>query len=236
MSRRILVLLLAAGIMAASGCMTGSGAQEEPGTISVSATGTVSQAPDIARLSVGYAYLADTTREARDAVNRRMHEVMEILARQGVGEQQIQLSQLSISPEYTWGEQRRILTGQRVRQSLYVTVEEFDTLGSIIDSIGDLQGIELSSVMFSIKDAAELHAQARELAFARALAKAGEFASLSGMTLGAPLSIREDSAGAYEPIQPGMLRAELADTSETAVPGGELEISVRVSVTFGMHR
>lgn len=234
MNRRIIIaMLMAAAVMAASGCMTGSGLQEE-GTIAVSGTGTVSIAPDIATFSVGYAYLAETTREAREAVNRRMHEVMDLLAAQGVPKEHIQLSQLSISPEYVWGEQGRVLTGQRVRQSLFVIVEEFEKLGGIIDSLGDLQGIEISSVTFSVKDAADLYKQARERAFSHAASKAGEFAALSGMTLGHPISIREDTADRYDQPQPGVLRAELADSANAVVPGGELEISVRVSVTFGM--
>ncbi len=229
-------LLIAAAVMVtAAGCQTPGNAADHWRTISVSGEGTVSQSPDIVRFTVGYAVTRDTTQEAQSTVNRRINEVMEMLLSQGVEEKNIRLSQLTVSPEYGWIDNERELRGQRVRQSLHVTVVNLPRLGTILDSLGSLQGIEISSVSFSIGDATKLYSRAREIAFGQALSKAQELALLSGMTLGSPVSIIEDSLNRYQEMPSLMMRTEMADSS-SVVPEGEMEISVRVSVTFEMQR
>ncbi len=224
------VLVLVAAL---SSCMTDP--VQETRSVTVQGTGTVFGEPDTASFTVGYSELADTTREAQSAVSRRMHAVMDLLMRNGVPEEQIKLQQLSIRPEYQWKEGEQILIGQRVRQSLHIEIRDIAVIAPILDELGDIQGIEISSITFSIADTVPLHSRARDLAFEHAYQKALQLAGLGGMELGLPITIEEQTRDSY--IEPVPQRAMvLADTKESSVvPPGTQEVTSRVSVVFELR-
>ncbi len=231
----ILISLALVLIFLGAGCATDPVDSSEPRTISVSGTGSVTEEPDTAKFTVGYSELADTTREAQKGVSARMNEAMDLLGRKGIPEDQVTLLQLSISPEYQWREGERYLAGQRVRQSLSVELSDLGVIADILDGLGDIQGIEISSITFSIRDTSALHIRARELAFEHAFQKAKQLSELGGMTLSNPLSITESSGDVfYEPQMERVMM--LADAKESSViPTGTLEITSRVSVVFEMR-
>ncbi len=206
----------------------------EPRTVTVAGTGTAVGEPDTARFTVGYSELSEVTREAQQAVSRRMNEVMQLLLDRGVAEEQVTLLQLSIRPEYQWKDGEQILRGQRVRQALSVELRDISLIGGILDGLGEIQGIEISSISFSIADTLPLHARARDLAFEHAYQKARQLASLGGLELGKPISISEQTNDVFiEPMeQRAMMQADAYESS--VVPTGTLDITSRVSVVFEM--
>lgn len=217
-----------------SSCMTDPVQQMR--SVTVQGTGTVFGEPDTASFTVGYSELADTTREAQSAVSRRMHEVMDLLLRNGVPEEQIKLQQLSIRPEYQWKDGDQILKGQRVRQSLHIEIRDISVTAPILDELGDIQGIEISSITFSIADTLPLHIRARDLAFEHAYEKALQLAGLGGMELGLPITIEEQTRDSYIDPVPQQRAMVLADAMESSVvPPGTQEVTSRVTVVFELR-
>ncbi|MCF7946074.1 MAG: SIMPL domain-containing protein [Spirochaetia bacterium] len=213
----------------------------EARTISVSGEGEASAEPDTASFSVGYSALADTTKEAQKMVNQQIDRILEALLGFGIKEKQIRTERLQISPEYEWTDGGRKLIGQRVRQTLGVKIDDIvlntERLPAVMDFLGGVQGVEISSINFYVDNTEELYRTARERAFHKAEQKAGELASLSRMKLSYPISITENSRDVNnQPVMDTMLRAEAASMKapETSVPAGEITVSVRVSAVFEM--
>lgn len=216
----------------------------EQRTISVQGTGIVTAIPDTASLSITISELGKTTKEAQSAANKKIAEVLDILSRAGVEREAISTAVLSYYPEYEWRNNERVLTGQRARQTLAVT---FKNLGenagkpaAVIDALGDITGIEISSINFDLADKSRLYTEARELAFAKAKQKAEEYASFSSMVLTGPITINENSLDYGYRAAKGLMAAPMAEAAmanytPTDIPSGEIEVTAYVSVVFTME-
>jgi len=239
----ILLLLTAAGCAtpvqsAASGSEAAHNEHSEH-TITVQGQGEASSEPDTASFTVGYTAIAETTKEAQDTVNRNIGTVLAVMKEFGVQEEDISTQGLQITPEYEWTDDGRKLVGQRVRQTLEVKVRSIDadtdSLSAILDRLGSIQGVEVSSMRFSVEQTDALYTAARERAYGKAKQKADELAELSGMVLLHPLSMTENSRDiADEPMAEMAVRSDAAalGAPKTAVPSGKISVTVSVSIVF----
>jgi len=94
----------------------------------------------------------------------------------------------------------------------------------------------IQSVRFSVEDSSAVQVQAREMAVLDALAKAKQFATLTGETRGNLLFISE-SGGSTPSVRSfdGMEASRLADSAvSTPVSAGELELQVSVQAVFAI--
>ncbi len=244
-SRRSLITLIL-GISLGSflfvSCMTPSRMNpysSEEHTIAVNGVGVVEAAPDTARLMITISELRETTSAAQSTVNKKIAEVLTVSYEAGIGEDEIHTSSISFNSEYDWTDNGRVLKGQRVRQTLSITISGIDeakgNLASLLDGLGTISGIEISSLNFYVKDTEQLYEQARELAFTKARQKAQEYAALGDVSLGTPRSISEyssDNAIADTYGRAMKMEAAMADYSPSQVPTGSYSVSVTVSVEF----
>jgi len=219
-----------------TGCLTPVPNDHAVRSISVTGEGVVSTSPDTAQFTVGYSTVEDSTQEAQQLVAEKMNAVMEIMRERGIPEDQISLLHLRISPEYEWKNGQRVLAGQKVSQSLSISIEDISTdareLAGIFDELGKIQGIEISSVTFSVSDPRELYREARKIALRHGAEKAEEIAEQSGMTLLKPLRISEERR--EQPVVREFAVMEARDAA-TVVPPGKAEFTSRLSIEFEME-
>jgi uncharacterized protein len=99
--------------------------------------GSVSAAPDHARITSGVTTRAKTAKEASDADAKAMAAVLAALQAAGIEQKDIQTSRFSIQPVYTSPgpnmEQR--LTGFSVSNRVSVTIRQIDKVGDILDRL-----------------------------------------------------------------------------------------------------
>lgn len=212
-----------------------------PKSISVSGEGKIMVVPDHVRIAAGVSELADTTKKAQDQTNRKLARVMEILKENSISERNIQTSNLIFRPEYDWSDGERKLIGQRVEQTLTLSIPEIDSqperVSRILDALGAIDRLEMNSVSFAVKNKKELVSRARILAFEEAREKAESLAQLAGLALDKPLQIAEevdqDRPTPYFRATPQMDMA--AGTAAPSLPAGELDVTVTVKVAFGVR-
>lgn len=240
MKRISLVLITVLLIVSLSGCETTS-LIEKSRTISVQGVGKVTVEPDIASFSITVSELAETTREAQLETNRKIGDLLAMIREVGVEDKDLATTALEFYPEYRWKENEQILVGQRVRQTIHVTVRGIgggtNLLPELIDGLGSVTHISMSSISFSKEDTSIEYAESRKLAMEKAMQKASEYAQAAGMTLGDPLSVSDYSASDYQGSSRNtMVKAAAAPMMESMavadVPTGELAISSTVSVVF----
>lgn len=207
-------------------------------TLSVSATGEVSRAPDIAAITAGVQTEADTASAAMTQNAAAMDGVYKALTSAGVAERDMQTSNLSLQPRYDYTNNNGTppkVTGYTASNQLTVTVRDLDNLGTTMDAIVAQGGNTISGLQFSLDDPSEARDEARREAINMAVERANLYADATGYRVARIVTITENSGGGYQPMPVMRMRAESADAS-TKVSRGEVGYSVTVNVTFEMRK
>ena len=212
----------------------------------VTGLGKVTLNPDLALLSLGVEVRAKTVEVARSQAATAMTGIIEALKASGIEDNDIKTSYFNISPEYTYQEvyersiryNKQVLTGYRVSNTVTAKIRDLGIVGVTIDEVAQAGGdaTRIQSVRFSVEDSSAVQVQAREMAVLDALAKAKQFATLTGETRGNLLFISE-SGGSTPSVRSldGMEASRLADSAvSTPVSAGELELQVSVQAVFAI--
>jgi uncharacterized protein len=197
----------------------------------VTGDGSVSVAPDYARVSGGVITRGKSVKEASDANAKLMTAVTAALRDSGIEQKDIRTSRFSIQPVYAppqpQAEPR--LTGYSVSNQVSVTVHDIGKVGEVLDRMIAAGATDIGNVAFLIADPSKALDQAREAAVADARRKAELYARAAGLTLGAVAWITEDSS--YAPLLPmAMMRAPAA---KAAVPISEGEETLHAHIVVG---
>lgn len=200
-------------------------------TITVPGKGTVSRAPDVAFVNLGVEARAPSAREALDANNRAMQQLLDTLERQDVPSKQVQTSSFDISPLYHHDPENRTppqITGYQVSNQVRVKVSKVDRLGDLLDAVVDVGANRIHGVQFGVDQPEEATDEARKKAVADARRKAELLAEAAGARIGRPLKI-EESSGTPPPM-PMQRMAMMAES--VPVAQGEQEITAELTVTY----
>ena len=234
-------LLLAATFIGCDSAITvGLLPAPDSSTIHVTGSGSITGEPDIAMLRLGVSVERKTVAEAREEAAIAMTTVLDSLKANSIAETDIQTQAFSIRPEYDYDYNRdpvQMLRGYRVSNDVTAKVRELETLSQVIDDAATAGGnvVLIHSIQFMIEDNTALATQARALAVKDAEAKAQTLAKESGVTIGKPLSISEQTSIAAPPIAFDRAAEEAAaDASVTATPvqAGELTVTVNITVVY----
>jgi uncharacterized protein len=235
------LVLLAVGAfgfsMSSDDDSTGIVSQQNVG-IWVTGTGDVTVVPDIAVLNLGVYVQMDTLDAAQAQAAESMAAIMAVLESYNIDEEDIQTSNYSVSPVWTWDkDNNRILDGYSVSNTITVKVRNTDDAGSIIDDVVDAGGeyTVVNGISFTVEDTEAYYTQARAEAIANAIAKATQIAELTGVTLGEPNYIVDNNSN-YGPIYYYPTYDASAGKSESSVPTsistGEVKISTSIQIVF----
>lgn len=207
--------------------------------ISVSGQGTVTLEPDVAVLSLGVSVTAGTARAARDQAAEAMQDLLDSLRANGIDDDDIQTTQLSVGAEYDYsGYGRPRIIGYRVSNTVSVKVRDLDRVADVVDdaveAVGDV--VRINGLTFTLDDPTAALEQARAQAMAEARAKAQQLAELAGVQLGQPIAISESSPGG--PPVPFDYRQGLAEfevgRAPTPIEPGQLQMTVQVFVVYAI--
>ena len=199
------------------------------GTITVTGTGTVRVEPDTAVVTLGVQANAATGAEAMDQVNASSEALTEALIAEGIAEEDIQTSGLSL---WTTTDDRGEVNGYQASLSVNVTVRDITAVGPTIDAAQQAAGpgFTIGGVTFSFTDPESVLEPARVDAVELARTKAEQYAAAAGLTLGDVVSIVEGSA--TPPIFDERVEAAAADVAGPSISPGQLDLTVDVTVTF----
>ncbi len=202
-------------------------------TLTVSGRGEIAAAPDTGQIEIGVQIQQRTAEQAISANARQMGTVVDALMGLGIDPRDIQTSRFSVSPVYERPDrQESVLVGFRAENRVRIIVRDVKSMGRIIDTAADAGANQIHSINFLVSDREDLEEQALRLAIADARRKAEVAADESGVCI---VGIRKiDISG--DAVTVPMVRAEAADAVETPVMPGQVDIRVRVSMTFDLSR
>jgi len=202
-------------------------------TVTVSGTGSVSAAADMAEITTGVVTQAGTAAQALAANSLAMERLLQALGTVGVAARDIQTTHISVSPLRRQGRdgQPPEITGYEVTNQVRVKVRDLSRLGRVLDQqVG--QGANLVyGIQFGRREPAPLQDEARKRAMVDARRKAELYATAASLKVGGVVAVQE--AGAASP-RPEMA-PRLAMSAAVPVAPGEQEIQASVTVTFTLE-
>jgi len=224
------------GTLAAFAAASGS----QQAGIWVSGTGIATLEPDLVVLSLGVEAQAPTVSEATGQAARAMDAIFAALEARGIEDKDIRTTYYGVQPEYSYPRDGQpVLAGYRVSNQASVKVRDLDSVGVIIDEVAAAGGdnTRINGISFTVEDATLARTQAREAAVKDAVARAEQFAELTGVTLGKLMYISESGVTypeRYVDAKYGLVEGGAAAPT-TPISGGELDVTVSVQAVFGIE-
>ena len=207
----------------------------QPPRIVVSGEGQAAVAPDLAILTLSVMREAKTAREALDANNAAMTEVIEAIKLFGIADRDLQTAGIQINPRYNYtnkpdGSQNAELVAYQVTNTLTVRVRDLVKTGEILDKAVSLGVNQGGSISFDNEDPSAVIDEARKKAVSDAMSKAKTLSEAAGVELGRVLEISDQNYQA----RPMPIEAKAFDRAASSVPvqAGENAYNVQVTMTF----
>jgi len=213
--------------------------EKQVSTISLSGTGNVSIAPDMAIVSFGVVKEAKTARLALDDNSKAMAAILKAMRDNGIEEKDLQTSGFNVQPQYFYpkrksnGEQPAPkITGYRVSNNLTVRIRELENAGRILDLSVTLGINSGGNIQFTNSDTKSVLKEARTKAVKDALEKAQTLADAANVKLGNILNISENTSRP-RPVAIAQARS-FSVQEDTAVPvaSGENKYQVTVQMSW----
>jgi len=199
----------------------------------VTGTGTVKAFPTLAKLTLGVTTQAEAATVALELNSGRMNRVIEALKSLGIGEDEIETSYFSLTPVYDYSDKlsKPEIVGYSVTNKLFVTTDEFDLLGQLIDEAVKAGANEVYGVYFTLKE--EEIATLKEQARVKAVQAAASSAETIAKTLNVEIiGVAQVTEQLYFPYQPYPMYEMSVEGAKTPIIPGEQEITVTVQVTY----
>lgn len=212
-------------------------------TIDVSGTGEAFAIPDIATQSFTVEQKAATVAEAQMTVTKKVEAALDFLKSSGVAKKDIQATNYSAYPEYTYPEPCRLqycpasatapkITGYTVSETITVKVRDTAKIGAIIDGLGKVGVTGLSGPNFSVDDKDAILAEAREQAIEDAEDKAKVLAKELGVRLVRVVRFSENGGGYPAPMYASKDAVMSQAGSAPELPVGENKYTSNVTITY----
>ncbi len=208
----------------------------------VGGSGKVVITPDLAILTVGVEAQNKSVDQARADAAQAMNAIRDVLKKNGIADKDIRTQSYSIYPQYVWNDfnKRQEITGYQVTNSLTVKSRNLDGVGALIDDVSKAGGnlTRINGISFTAEHPETYANQAREAAVKDAMAKAQQFATLTGAKLGKLVYISETGANVpiYQDYAKGALAmAEVGAPAPTPISPGEMEVTISVQAVFAIE-
>ena len=202
-------------------------------TVTVTGTGRVERAADLALATFVVEATRPTAADARATAAEAAAKVLDALAAAGVARADLRTAGLDLSPNWDHEGNRPVRRGFTVSNRIGATVRDLELVGRILDAGLESGATGLDGVQFLLGDQAPALEEARRLAVADARARAATIAEAAGRALGALVAIVEGA-----PIPSPRPRAEMrmaafaAADAPTPVLPGRIEVTVSVSAEW----
>jgi uncharacterized protein len=212
-------------------------------TITVTADGQATKAPDVAKVSFTVQNSAPAVSDAQEKTTAQSNAAIDYVKGKGIEEKDIKTLSYSISPQYSYSvcpagvycPSNQKITGYEVSQTVQVTVRDLKSVGDILAGLGKLEVQGISGPNFALDDATAGYDAARADAIHKAKEQAKELSRQLGVRLGKVVNFSESSGGIAYPMAYGLGVSERSMDTKSAtptVPTGENTYNASVSITY----
>src|SRR3954449_12967269 len=204
--------------------------------LDISATGEVSRVPDLAIISAGVVTRSATASGTIQQAATRMARVRDALHQAGIADRDIQTSNISLNPEYTYvNNQPPKLNGYTASNQLSVRFRDIANAGKILDALVAEGANQINRPTLTIDKPEAALDEARARAVASGRARAELYARSMGMRVVRTVAVSE-SGGNYAPPPPMPIMMEArAQAASSKIDPGEQKLQVNLAMTFELQ-
>lgn len=201
-------------------------------TISVTGSGQVTLAPDVAYVYIGVRSQAPNVSDALADNNDKSQTVSASLQELGVEAKDIQTSSFNIYPQQNYSPTGEMLdTTYVVDNTVYVTVRDLQSLGQLLDVVTRSGANSINGISFDVNDKSAAVSDARRLAVESARTQAEEMAAVSGVELGDLQTLNAYTTNPIMPMYEGKGGMAM-DAASVPISAGQVVIRVEVNVVY----
>jgi len=199
--------------------------------LTVTGTGSVETAPDMATVMLGVTTTGATAGAAMSANSDAFAAVIARLKAAGVEDRDIQTSNLSLNPNWVMNSEGTAseVQGYIATNMVTVRIRDLDNTSPVLDAAIADGANALNGLTFGLQNPRPQQDAARKLAVADAVAIATLLSDAAGTKLGPILSIQE--GGNMSPMPAPMFRG-MADAAPVPVEAGAVDVSASVTIVF----
>jgi len=199
--------------------------------ITVVGTGSATGTPDELQLSLQVSTQASSASAALDQANSSMNTVRDTLRAHGVADADMQTTGLSVQAMY---DNQQAITGYQVNEGLTANLKDMAKAGATITAVSSAAGntVRIDNVSLNLSDSgSSLMGSARAAAMNDAKARATQYATAAGRSLGPVLSISEQTAPTQLPYS-NVASGAASSAAPVPISPGTQQVSVTVTVTY----
>lgn len=205
-------------------------------TITVVGEGIATARPDMGIVTVGVVSQAPRARDALAQNSKSMSEVIAAVKETGIESRDIETSQISLQPQYSYpqGGSREApkLVAYQASNNISIRVRDLDKLGTLLDRLVTSGANQIRGVELTVGEPGPMRDAARTAAMKDAARKAGILADAAGVSVVRVFSIIEDVADAPRPMALRMSAEAAPGRPPVPIEAGEQEIRGRVTAVF----
>lgn len=216
---------------------------DQVSTIDVSGEGFAFAIPNIASESFSVSAKAATVQSAQGAVSVKINDIVSFLKKSGVEEKDIQTTNYSANPEYSYptpcyGQTCPVssntpkLLGYTVSETITVKIRNTENLGKIIDGLGSRGVTDMNGPIFTVDNADTVTQEARAKAIVDAKTKAAILARDLGVKLVRVVHFSENNGGSYPVPMYAKDMMVGASSSSSQLPAGQNKYTSNVTITY----
>jgi uncharacterized protein YggE len=203
--------------------------------LDINATGEVTRVPDVAIITAGVVSRSATATGALQDTAGRMQRVLGALKRAGVGDRDIQTSNVNLNPEYRYPEnQSPQLVGYTASNNVTIRFRDIQSSGKILDALVAQGANQINGPSLTVDKPEAALDEARGKAIAIGRARAELYAHSIGMRVARLVAVNESGGYAAPPPMPMYARADMAQ-AKTVIEPGEQKLQVGLAMTFELQ-
>jgi hypothetical protein len=205
--------------------------------LTVQGVGQASGSPNSLDFEADVSVNGQSSEAALALDNTTTSSVIQAIEATGVKSSDIQTTDLTINPNYSYPNGNSVITGYGVTNSITVTISKLTDAGSAIDAATTAGGdaVSIGSLNFTQTDPSKLQDRARQDAVRQAVTHAGAMARAAGQRLGSVCSITDQSSlnqNIEEPLQ----FAPAGASARVPLEGGTQQASAQVSLVYELEQ
>ena len=202
--------------------------------IAIHAEAYVEAIPDILTLDLSITATGKDVAALQKQVEKTTRQVVKAAWSQDVEKDDIDSSRISVQPDYTWIDGKRVYRGQVVRRTISLVLRKPGNYGELLAALSALEIDRIGEPRPGHSDLEALRLAALEKALAKGRKKAEFIADEMDVDLGDVIRVEEVASS--RPSAPRMMMAEAASVDDAAprIEFGKRRINAAVSLRFAI--
>lgn len=208
---------------------------QEKSLVNVNGEHIVKVQPDEAEVRFMVSTKLVNMQEAKKTNDKIVSQAISYLKKQGIPEKDILTTRITLNPYNEYVKDEKPIQKYNAQQAITFKVTDLDKLPTLMSGLVALEVNNIESVEFKASNIEEIQNAARAKAMLDAKQKASILAQALGQSVGAAYTIHDNTSsnnGSPRPMMAMYKSADMAESAESSIATGEIEVIARVSVGF----